>query len=45
MTTFTRLLCPDRPVDLPVVMLPGLPEHKYVSTAALQPGSAGWLGK
>ena len=24
---FVCLLCPDSPVDLPVVMLPGLPEH------------------
>jgi hypothetical protein len=27
MIMFTCLPCPDRPVDLPLVMLPGLPEH------------------
>ena len=27
MVTLAHLLCPDRPVDLPLVMLPGLPEY------------------
>ena len=27
MITFAHLLCPNRPVDLPLVMLFGLPEH------------------
>jgi hypothetical protein len=28
MVTFACLLHPDRPVDLPLVMLPGFPEHR-----------------
>ena len=37
MVTLADLLCPDRPVDLPLVMLAGLAEHRQQHDRAIGP--------